>query len=485
MNSVLATINQKLIPAMSLENADGRWSSTVRSSWLLRLWNAFVERCSSIFAGAATAGTWLQRISYFLVVLLFLILAAPQFANDKEGLAVLVVVACILRLAGTLLNGKERYKPSAIDGIVLLFFAMNVIASFGSHYPKESLFGLAKLFVYVLAYFLFTSSFQQAPKTRITVTLLALVAGALVVSLYGLYQYKIGVAPLATWEDPTIEDKATRVFSTLGNPNLLAGYLVPVIPISFALACMSAFARGLWRWFCVPLFGICGVITIATFLTGSRGAYIGLIFVALIVAQAVFSWLWRRQPKARLPLILALILTPVAAVAVLHFALPSFEHRFLSIFAGSEHSSNAYRMNVWRSSAQMFKDNWWLGVGTGNKAFRLAYGLYMRSSFDALGTYCVPLEVAVETGVVGLLIFLWLLVSCLARAHSRFWSTQDAMIRWLCIAGAGAIMGMMAHGMVDTVFYRPQVQFIFWLVISLLVALPAAGDISASDKSGS
>lgn len=41
----------------------------------------------------------------------------------------------------------------------------------------------------------------------------------------------------------------------------------------------------------------------------------------------------------------------------------------------------------------MFKDNWWIGVGPGNTAFRLAYGLYMKSGFDALGTYCVPLEV--------------------------------------------------------------------------------------------
>ncbi len=27
---------------------------------------------------------------------------------------------------------------------------------------------------------------------------------------------------------------------------------------------------------------------------------------------------------------------------------------------------------------------------------------------------------------------------------------------------------MMIHGVVDTVFYRPQVQFIFWLVIAML-----------------
>ncbi len=32
---------------------------------------------------------------------------------------------------------------------------------------------------------------------------------------------------------------------------------------------------------------------------------------------------------------------------------------------------------------------------------------------------------------------------------------------------------MTIHGLVDTVFYRPQVHFIFWLIVSILVATPA------------
>jgi putative inorganic carbon (HCO3(-)) transporter len=141
------------------------------------------------------------------------------------------------------------------------------------------------------------------------------------------------------------------------------------------------------------------------------------------------------------------------------------------MFAGREHSSNSYRFNVWISSWQMFLDNWWFGIGPGNSTFRLAYGLYMRSGFDALGTYCVPLEVAVEAGVIGLATFGWLLVTVMARAHQCFWSSGDAQVRWLAAAAAAAIAGMMLHGLVDTVFYRPQVQFVFWLMVASVVAL--------------
>lgn len=474
MNGVINKMNEKLIPALSLESADSCWRSTLAGSALCRPLLNMHERINQWLArGAAPkVGTMLQKLSYYLVLVLFAVLAAKQFANDKEGLALVVLAAVGLRFVGSLMGGKESYKPNAMDGVVLLLLASNVVSSFGSHYLQESLFGLAKLVVYVFAYFLFVGCFQNNPRQRSVATFAMLTAGALLVSLYGLYQFKHHVAPLATWEDPTIEDKAVRVFSTLGNPNLLAGYLVPIIPISFVLSAISFSWRGFWRWLSVPLLGICGIITLTTVLTGSRGAYIALILEAAVLLFVGFSWVWKGAPKARIPLIIVTLLLPVAAVVLLHFGFPKFEARFLSIFQGTEHSSNAYRVNVWKSSLEMFKDNWWLGIGTGNKTFRLAYGLYMRSSFDALGTYCVPLEVAVETGIPGLLIFAWLVIGSMARAHSRFWSAQDSIVRWVALGCAGALVGMMAHGLVDTVFLRPQVQFIFWLAIAVLVALP-------------
>ncbi len=474
MSSLLDTINSKIAPAIALEPLDGRWQTTIDSSFFGRAWGSVRERARAMFAGRASVGTLLQQLGFAIVVILFFILAAPQFANDKEGLALIVGAAYGLRLLGTLLAGKEQYKPSAIDGIVLLYFATNVIASFGSHYVKESLFGLAKLLVYVFSYFLFVSCLQQNTNKRATITVTSLVVGGLLIALYGLYQYKTGVAPLATWEDPTIEEKTTRIFATLNNPNLLAGYLIPLIPLSFSLAMVSFFSKGRIRLLALPFLATSGIITVATLLTSSRGAQIALLFQALALLFVAAVWVWRQYPKQRIAIVLALVLLPVGAAGALHFV-PQFapyEHRFLSIFSGSQHSSNAYRLNVYRSSFQMFLDNWWLGIGAGNKTFRLAYGLYMRSGFDALGTYCVPLEIAVEAGIPGLLSFAWLLIAVAGRAHCRFWNNKSTTQRWLALGAITAILGMMGHGLVDTVFYRPQVQFIFWLCIALLVALP-------------
>lgn len=472
----LDSLNSRLAPAVALEGVDARWGHTIDGSLFGRLWRGVRENMRGRFASRANLGTFLQQLSFYVVVGLFLILAAPQFANDKEGLAIIVAVAYGLRLLGTLLAGREPYRPSAIDAIVLLYFGINVVASFASHYVRESLFGLAKMLVYIFGYFLFVWCLQYNTNKRATITIGALLLGGLAVSLYGLYQYKIGVAPLATWEDPTVEDKATRIFSTLGNPNLLGGYLIPLIPLSFSLSMAALFNKGRIKWLAAPLFGTTAIIGIATLLTGSRGAQIGLLFEGAALALVAAIWVWREYPKWRIPLILSMTILPVALLVLMHFFLPAFksiEHRFLSIFS-MQHSSNLYRFHVYRSSWNMFLDNWWIGIGTGNKTFRLAYGLYMTSGLDALGTYCVPLEIAVETGIPGLLAFGWLLIAVAARAHCRFWNNTSITQRWLALGAIAAIIGMMGHGLVDTVFYRPQVQFIFWLAIALLVALPAA-----------
>lgn len=472
MNSLIKTMNDRLVPVLSLDAADSRWDRTVHRSLLASIWFKVKETLATKLSGWAKFGTLCQVLSYLAVALLFAIVAAPQFASDKEILAVLVMAAFGLRMFGAICAGRETYMPTAVDMVVLAFLGANIIATGASHYLADSIKGLAKLVVYICAYFLFVGVLQHSTKSRLFTIWAALTAGGTLVALYGLYQYKIGVAPLATWEDPNVEDKATRIYSTLNNPNLLAGYLLPLVPVSFGLSMASVCARGWWkRFLALPFLATTAVIAAATVLTGSRGGYFGLAGVAFVLGAAGVFWVWRAYPKLRPAVVVLAILMPIVAAVVIHL-MPSVEHRIVSMFAGREHSSNSYRFNVWISSWHMFLDNWWFGVGPGNSTFRLAYGLYMLSGFDALGTYCVPLEVAVESGVLGLSAFAWLLVSLMARAHQCFWSAAaDPQVRWLALAAAAAIVGMMLHGLVDTVFYRPQVQFIFWLMVASVVAV--------------
>ena len=246
---------------------------------------------------------------------------------------------------------------------------------------------------------------------------------------------------------------------------MLAGYLVAVIPLAIALTWAACLKR---RWIAGLASGVAtSILLLATILTGSRGGYIGLAAELLGFCLITGSLLWHTRPGVRPLVVLSVVLIPLLVVLGSHY-IPSAEQRVVSMFAGREHSSNSYRLNVWSSSKAMFKDNWWFGIGVGNEAFRLAYGLYMTSGFDALGTYSVPLEVAVETGALGLACFALLLLAALCRGHINFWRCPFNWHSCLIAGAACALIGLIFHGFVDTVFYRPQVHLIFWLLVALL-----------------
>ncbi len=456
----------------SMTGLDGFWQQALESSLIVGIGSAFRSAlCKIDGEKVRTVGSFCQTLGFAVALVLFAVLALPMFKDDKDILAIISLSGFALWILGYLLGGKESRKASATDMLVLIFFATNVIATCASHYFIPALLGLRKIVVYISSYFYLTAILQNSPKRKL-VLVSVLVLAAVVESLVGFDQFRNHVQPLATWEDPTVETQGTRIFSWLGNPNLLAGYLIPVGPLAFALG-FSALTSKRWLLAIPPL--IAGaIISVAIVLTGSRGGYLAIGAAAATISFMAVARFWIAKPKARVFIIVLCVVLPILLVLGLHFV-PSFEQRVTSIFAGREHSSNSYRINVWNASWRMFLDNWWIGIGPGNQVFRLAYGLYMVSGYDALGTYCVPLEVAVECGVAGLIAFALLLISLFARAHISFWSanadksTGLSLEQWLTAGAVAALVGLLAQGMVDTVFYRPQVQFIFWLTVALIV----------------
>ena len=158
--------------------------------------------------------------------------------------------------------------------------------------------------------------------------------------------------------------------------------------------------------------------------------------------------------------------------------LPALQHRVLSIFALRGDSSNSFRLNVYSACIKMFKDNWLIGIGTGNTTFRLIYGIYMITGFDAFGAYNVLLEIAVETGIFGLMAFSWLLLLSYIKSIKYVINNNLLESKIIVSSCVIAIIGMMVHGFVDTIWYRPQVNVIFWMIIAILAVITSKLDHS-------
>ena len=119
---------------------------------------------------------------------------------------------------------------------------------------------------------------------------------------------------------------------------------------------------------------------------------------------------------------------------------------------------------------EIVKDYPWVGIGPGNAIFNKIYPLYQQPKFNALSAYSVPLEILVETGIIGFLTSLGLLVSTCRKGLIGL--CLNDQFSFLAIASIASISGLIVHGFTDTIFFRPEVQLIGWFCLASLTHLP-------------
>lgn len=407
---------------------------------------------------------WLPNLSFGLVLLLLLTL--PFAESEKSGLLVMATGAVsLLRLI--LLD--EDLPFSSLSWLILIYVGLGVVATLASDFPLLSLYGLGKMLVYLSTYFCFLVNLRTISQIRISAWVI--IAGAIAVSLYGLWQYHIKVPPLANWDDADSEYKLTRVYSFLGNPNLLAGYLLPTLSLT------TFFYFGNLGWRKLVLLAAFLLQLPCLYFTYSRGAWIAVVVgagVAFICCLLIFWHIFAKNGLFRGLLIGGVLAGVIGAMAVVAKS-PAMQERIFSLLRGGQHSSNNFRINVWHSALEIIRGYALTGVGLGSKVFIKVYSYYMATGFTALSTYNVLLEVWLEMGILGLLCFVGMIFAHLGRCLWGIVQEVDYSARLFMAAALTGIVGLMVHGMVDTVFYRPPVQILFWYLLAITTVVSQDG----------
>lgn len=426
--------------------------SAPSTPWLLR-WQGIL--------GDASEGPLGSRLSLIAGSVLCVLLAAMPFVT-RAGLSLLILASGLLWLVWSLCLPAGRI--GRISGWLLLMLGIAVLATGFSPVTPAAFKGLLKLISYLGVYALLRQLLEQAPLwwDRLVA---ALLGGELLSSVLAIRQLYGDTSELARWADPnSVADGTIRVYGPLENPNLLAGYLIPILPIA-----LIALLR--WRSWPQRLFAASALLlgSSALFLSYSRGGWLGMVAalgaaVLLLVLRQTRHWppLWRRL----FPLLLI-----AAAVSVLVVAVTQIEPlriRVMSLAAGRGDSSNNFRINVWLAAIEMIQERPWLGIGPGNSAFNLIYPLYQQPKFNALSAYSVPLELLVEGGIPNLIAALGLLFASLRAGLSQLKGESSWALP--ALAAVAAIAGLCIQGATDTIFFRPEVQLTGWFCLATLSA---------------
>ena len=291
-----------------------------------------------------------------------------------------------------------------------------------------------------------------------------------VVAAHGIYQFLFQIGP----EGFVLIGRFMRAHGTFEQPNPYAGYLGLTLPLATGLLGTLLLPKqnrvtGLWLLWA----GVCGALMfIALVMSWSRGAWLGFAAATATMSLAIVFQSGRR---AVLRAVVVVVLISVVLAVALSLVPPILVQRLANFapFLGSvdvrgleitdANFAVLERMAHWQAALNMWTDHPWLGVGIGN--YEVAYPSYALPLWPlALGhAHNYYLNIAAETGILGLAFYLFLWGAALAGA----WHSVRRRSGWTLAIGLG-VLGMLVHLLVHNLFDNLYVHAMYLQVAILL-----------------
>jgi len=383
----------------------------------------------------------------------------------KAGVEILAALGTLLwilkRVLGYRTDGAWRFfPPTPLNKAIAAFLLTNLLSVAMSVNPGLSFPAFAsKILKFVAIYFIVVETFVVEKNFRRLC--LVLTASAVLIGADAAVQVVRGVDFLRGYS-------AGSLTASFSNPNNFAGWLVVVIPVfaGMALASGSKFLSFRFRmlWWALALF-----LFVCLLLTCSRGAWVG-IFIGSLLSLYYFLKTSSAGKKMMLSRIFAGVLLATAVLAlpiknkVMAGGKPGSHFDWVMKKQISSTRSSVIRKNLWKESLRLLEDFPLVGSGLNTYAWVAPFyktfdggGIYPHNSF---------LQMASETGVLGLFSFLWILFEFFKYTWGYVNAKRD-------LVGLGMMAGIAAslvQSFFDTNLYCLQLVVLFWFMLGVAVA---------------
>jgi len=308
----------------------------------------------------------------------------------------------------TFAGGRRFFVRTQADPYLLLWLAAALFSAFSAPVFSDALEFLIKQASFFLVYRL--ALFYFAPEKRERGAFI-LLAGAALAAAYAVLQY--AGADFIKW--------SIYIPGTMGNPNLVAEYLLMALPLSFYMAFSGGRKNAaLGAAFFMLVFS--GLIV-----TKSRAGFVGLIISVLVFfffytrSLSPLFGLFIKNNRKRLVasalIAAAAVVAVIAATGILSEMLTVYDE-MASVFRGN--TSGSVRITLWKTALAVIRDHSFAGCGTGG--YRHFYTKYQPYDFMKFVAHFVVhkqahndfLQIWAENGIFALGFFLAALAVCFA-----------------------------------------------------------------------
>jgi O-antigen ligase/polysaccharide polymerase Wzy-like membrane protein len=409
------------------------------------------------FAAVVLFGLAFVRTDFGIYVVIFSMLLSPEFGGSGGGLAegrsvtlrtedfVLIFVG-LSWLAKTAVNkelGLAARTP--LNRPILAYVFATAIATLVGYLSGSvgisGFFYVLKYVEYFFVYYMVVNNLRDRPHAWRMV--MAAFVTATIVSLIALAQVPAGQRMSAPFE------------GEVGEPNTFGGYLLFMMALAGGIALETTKLR-VRAWSVAAV----GLMAIPFAFTLSRASYLGvvpafLVLVALTTKRRLMVGLFL------FGLICSPVIITLAPTAVKNRVLYTFEPEAgqptIRLGRVGLDPSTSARLISFRQALEGWMKRPVLGHGVTGFGFMDAQ--YAR--------------VLVETGVIGLAAFAWLLWAVLKSSIGAFRSRRDPEERGLALGFLAGYVGLLVHGLGSNTFIIVRIMEPFWLFAGIVMMIPA------------
>lgn len=377
-------------------------------------------------------------IELSLAVLIF-ILPFRHTATIKSFLIIFPMLLWILKMV---LERRILFVRTPLDFPILAFFLWGLVSLLTATDLRYSLNEIRKeMLTYFLVFYLVVNNIGEEEKIKGLIKALAL--GVFTMSFYGIMEF-------LHRRDITLTDVIKINSLTVD----LGVYIVLTVPVIFAI---YKFSEKIKEKFFLSIIILLSLG--ALYISHNRAAWIAFL------TQAVLFTAIKKRWKTLLGMVIIIMI--LAAFSPFKNVLT---HEVTVISPSGDIAKRETfqsRLVIWKEGVEKIKEHPITGIGYGRNSFKIAFpdNPVMKGDKGLWHTHNIFMETALEIGIPGLIIFLWLLYSLVKSLIEGIKGNTDfgrTLSTFLIIA----LVGFMIRNQFD-VIYVDDTAKMFWLLMGM------------------
>ncbi len=380
----------------------------------------------------------------------FLFIFSVIFNGGKDIYAfTLIQTAILLMIIISLIwikkNKLYTLKSTPVDLFLLLFAVSVLISTAGSVYLHASLVSMLRIISYIGIFYLIINSLQSEDYQWLGNIIFACCS---FIALVGIVQYY----------------SAVTIKATFPNQNMLAGFLMVGISIGISRALTMEYKTAKKIEIMLNIVALMLMI-VCLFFTRSRAGVLSLLITSAFLVMMKYK---KNGMYVVLSIgIISLILIP--------------ESYMLHILKIGRDPYAYKRISIWTSTFKAFLDRplWGWGPDT-FMVFAYRYNFPVSQVIARYGkisnfAHNEFLQLASETGIISLGIFVMIIIKIIKRSVSvvsQYFSgniMNNGKGKWLILASCAALLGILLQSLVDFNLHLPTIMLVSILFVGFLM----------------